>query len=168
MLLYLVIGIIHFDNLSHERVVAGILKKEITMIIDTVRGDVFRTALRHIAFAVNTNGYNGAGFAGLVASRHWPELADTGVKKLGSVMSRSVGEKTFYALVCHTLNRSGWKKTPEIVAQCLDSLDIPDGEPIAVVLMGSGRVGQMGGADVFAILGGLARSNQKIIVYTKE
>ena len=136
------------------------------MIVDTTRGDVFKTPYRHIAFAVNTEGYNDAGFAGAVSSRHWPELANTGAKKLGEVMSKNGKNKTFHALVCHSLGDDGWKKTAETVTRCLDSLDIPDDETIAIVLMGAGMVGQMGGADVYSILGGMARSKKKVAVYT--
>lgn len=135
------------------------------MIINTIRGDVFQAPHKHIAFAVNTEGYNDTGFAGAVSSRYWPELANTGAKKLGDVISKN-GDKTFHALVCHSLGGDGWKKTTEAVTRCLDSLDIPDDEVIAIVLMGAGMVGQMGGADVFSILGGMARSKKKVAVYT--
>jgi hypothetical protein len=33
--------------------------------------------------------------------------------------------------------------------------------------MGSGRVGQSGGADVYAILGAMARSRKRVVVYTR-
>lgn len=136
------------------------------MIVNTVRGNVFEAPHSHIAFAVNTEGFNDAGFAGQVSSRYWEGLANTGKKKLGDVLSQKAGEKTFHALVCHSLNENGWGKTAETVTKCLDSLDVPDDEPIAVVLMGGGMIGQMGGADVFAILGGMARSKKRVAVYT--
>lgn len=136
------------------------------MIVNTTRGDVFQSPNKHIAFAVNTEGYNDAGFAGAVSSRYWPELANTGATKLGDVISKNGKGKTFHALVCHSLGGDGWKKTAETVTKCLDSLDVPDGETIAIVLMGAGMVGQMGGADVFSIIGGMARSKKKVVVYT--
>ncbi len=136
------------------------------MIVNTIRGDVFKTPYRHIAFAVNTEGCNDAGFAGAVSSRHWPGLADTGAKKLGDVISKNGEGKTFHALVCHSFGGDGWKKTAETVTECLDSLDVPDDETIAIVLMGAGMIGKMGGADVFSILGGMARSKKKVAVYT--
>ncbi len=137
------------------------------MIVDTIRGDVFQTPYKHIVFAVNTEGYNDAGFAGAVSSRYWPELANTGKKQLGDVLMYTVGDKTFHAIVCHVLNaKEGWYYTPVIVEKCLDQLDVPDGETIAIVLMGAGVVGRMGGADVFSILGGIARSKKKVAVYT--
>ena len=59
---------------------------------------------------------------------------------------------------------NGWSQTPQLVEQCLDS--IPGNKEIAVVLMGSGLVGQMGGANVNAILGGIERSRKRIYVYS--
>ena len=138
------------------------------MIVGMFRGDIFKTSCCHIAFAVNTEGLNDAGFAGAVSSRYWPELADTGEKKLGEVMCKKSKKekKTFHALVCHSLDDGGWKGTAETVTKCLDSLDVPDDETIAIVLMGAGLIGQMGGADVFSILGGMARSKKRVTVYT--
>ena len=135
------------------------------MITDTVKGNVFEAPHAHIAFAVNTEGFNDAGFAGQVA-RNWTELANTGGNQLGEVLTHEVNGKTFHALVCHSLGGNGWSKTAQTVTQCLDTLDVPDNETIAVVLMDAGMVGQMGGADVFSILGGMARSKKRVAVYT--
>ncbi len=137
------------------------------MIIDTVRGDIFGTDCKHVGFAVNTQGYNDAGFAGMVASRHWPGLDNTGEKQLGEILSHMTAGKTFHALVCHSLDKGGWDKTAEVVTKCLDQLKIPEEEPIALVLMGSGPVGQAQGADVYAIMGGIARSKKSVIIYTR-
>lgn len=49
---------------------------------------------------------------------------------------------------------------------CLERLDI-DQEGLAIVLMGAGPIGQLGGADTFAILGGIARSAVRAYVYTR-
>jgi len=136
------------------------------MIVDMIRGNVFETPHPNIAFAVNTEGFNDAGFAGQVSSRYWKELTNTGKKKLGDVLSHKANGKSFHALVCHSFGGDGWKKTAETVTKCLDSLNVPDTETIAVVLMGAGLIGQMGGADVFAVLGGMARSRKRVSVYT--
>ena len=135
------------------------------MIVNTTYGDVFKTSNKHIAFAVNTEGFNAAGFAGSV-SRYWPKLANTGPKKLGDVISKNGTNKIFHALVCHSLGNDGWEKTAETVTKCLDSLDVPNDETIAIVLMGAGMIGQLGGANVFSILGGMARSKKRVDVYT--
>jgi hypothetical protein len=137
------------------------------MIVDIIQGDIFKTPHKHIAFATNTEGYNDAGFAGTVAFRYWPELTSIGPNKLGKVISKKIKGKIFHALVCHSLGSTGWRKTPQIITKCLDLLDVPDDETIAIVLVGTGGVGQIGGADVFSILGGMARSKKRIAVYTR-
>lgn len=63
------------------------------MIIDRVRGDIFKAPQRHIAFAVNTQGYNDAGFAGQVAKKIWPELANTGGNDIGDILTMDDGDK---------------------------------------------------------------------------
>lgn len=136
------------------------------MVVKTTRGNVFNTSHKHIAFAVNVEGYNDAGFAGQVASKFRPELANTGGNKLGEVISFEANGKTFHALVCHSLERGGWTETPKYAEQCLNMLDVPEDETIAVVLMGAGPVGQMMGADVKAIAEAMDRSKKKLEVYS--
>ena len=114
------------------------------MIVNITRGDVFQSPHRYIVFAVNTEGYNDAGFAGAVSSRYWPDLANI-ENKLGTVLRHNAGDKTFWALVCHSLGVNGWKQTDETVMRCLDKIEVADSETIAIVLMGAGMVGQMGG-----------------------
>ena len=54
-----------------------------------------------------------------------------------------------------------------VARECLDKIEVSDGEEIAVVLMGSGPVGMMQGADVEAILKGMEQSKKKLVVYTR-
>lgn len=137
------------------------------MIVDQVRGDIFEAPQKYIAFAVNAEGYNDAGFAAQVSARIWPKLADTGGNQLGEVLKHRSGNKTYYALVCHTLDLDGWKETPRIALECLDKIDVPNNEEIAVVLMGSGPVGKLQGANVDAIFKGMELSKKKLVVYTR-
>ena len=137
------------------------------MIVTRVSGDIFMAPQKHIAFAVNTQGHNDAGFAGQVSSRIWPELASTGGNKLGEVLTHKNGTKTFHALVCHSLDSGGWNDTPRVARECLDKIDAPADEEIAVVLMGSGPVGTIQGADVNTILAGMEQSKRKLVVYTR-
>ena len=137
------------------------------MIVNRVRGDIFTAPQKHIAFAVNTQGYNDAGFAGQVTSQIWPKLANTGGNKLGEVLTHKNGTKTYHALVCHSLDSGGWNDTPQVARECLDKIDVPNDEEIAVVLMGSGPVGMIQGADVNAILAGMEQSKKKLVVYTR-
>ncbi len=137
------------------------------MITLRVRGDIFAAPEKHIAFAVNTQGYNDAGFAGQVAARIWPRLAKTGGNKLGEVLTHRNGDKTYYAFVCHSLDEEGWSETPRVVREILDRLDVPDGDEIAIVLMGSGPVGLFEGVDVNAILPAMENSKKKLVVYSR-
>jgi hypothetical protein len=133
------------------------------VITNLIRGDIFKSRCKHIAFAVNAEGYNDAG---LVSSRFWPELATTGGNTLGEALHKQVSDTlALHALVCHELKGSGWDNTPRIVEECLNNLALPDEEPLSIVMIGGGLVGQMSGADVFAILGGVARSNKHCVVY---
>lgn len=135
------------------------------MIIDMVKGNILKGPEQHIAFAVNTHGFNDAGFAGLVA-QEWLQLAVTGGNEMGEVLEHNTEDATFHAMVCHSLSPGGWDETPETVTACLDALDVPEDEVIAVVAIGAGPIGQMGGADSYAILGAMARSKKRIKVYT--
>ena len=137
------------------------------MIVNRVCGDIFAATQKHIAFAVNTQGYNDAGFAGQVSSRIWPKLASTGGNELGEVLTHKNGNKTYHALVCHSLDSGGWNDTPHVARECIDKIEVSDDEEIAVVLMGSGPVGMMQGADVEAILKGMEKSKKKLVVYTR-
>ena len=138
------------------------------MIADFIKGDVFLGQERHVLFAVNTEGVNDAGFAGQVAL-FWPRLRNLGEQEMGSVLSyRSDGmDKTYHALVCHSLGSGGWKETPEALAICLAKLSHLGNQYVAAVLMGSGPVGRMMGADVGAILKVLAQSDLYLAIYTR-
>ena len=84
------------------------------MIVNRVRGDIFAAPQKHIAFAVNTQGYNDAGFAGQVSSRIWPKLVSTGGNELGEVLTHKNGNKTYHALVCHSLDSRGCNDQPGV------------------------------------------------------
>lgn len=45
------------------------------MVIKTIQEDIFKSEANHIAFAVNVEGFNDAGFAGQVSSQYWNELS---------------------------------------------------------------------------------------------
>lgn len=135
------------------------------MIVGRTQGDVFDTHLKHIAFAVSAEGYNNSGFAGAVSSLHWPELSLNSGNQLGEVLHHKSGEITFHALVCHDFGISGWTQTPQFVEQCLNSIE--GDEEIAIVLMGSGFVGQLNGANVEAIQDAIRRSEKKCHIYTR-
>ncbi|MDD4439711.1 MAG: hypothetical protein PHS04_17015 [Tissierellia bacterium] len=139
------------------------------MIKKQVSGDILESPHKHIVFAVNTEGYNDSGFAGMVA-RYYPELANTGGNELGDVITLSgkYKNKVFHAIVCHSLAPNpGWSKAPETVIQCLNQLEIPNEEPIATVKIGGGPIGVMMGADAKAILAAMEQSEKTLVVYSR-
>lgn len=135
------------------------------MITKVLNEDVFKTPYKHIAFAINTEGFNDAGFAGQVSGRYAPTLANTGKKQLGEIVSIQAGEKTFHGLVCHSL-KNGWKGAPEAITSCLEKIETD--EPIAVVLMGAGMIGQMSGADVIANAKAIHKAKKNIVLHSLE
>lgn len=134
------------------------------MVIKTVQDDIFNSEAKHIAFAVNTEGYNDAGFAGKVSSKYWPELAICGEHEIGTVLSKTVGDKTFHALVCHSLHNGWGENQAEVIKECFDNIPIND-EPIATIAIGTGFVGMMSGANFRQIVCGMHDSKQQIMLH---
>jgi hypothetical protein len=134
------------------------------MITHVVEGDVMDTPHKHIAFAINTEGFNDSGFAGFV-SKIAPKLANTGPKKLGEVITINAGHKTFHGLVCHSLAKGGWKDAPEAIVQCLNSIEVDDREPIAIIAIGSGEIGRILGASFVKNIRAINRSKKNCVVY---
>jgi hypothetical protein len=138
--------------------------------------DIWTGPERHIAFAVNAEGVMSGGFTDQVR-RCWPEIAQFGKQPMGTTRSQAVlvskgtadgranaTEKRLHALVCRTSR--DLSMTPEVITACLDSLPVPVGMPIAVLLPGAGQIGRSQGADVNAIYDAIARSKMVCVVYT--
>jgi hypothetical protein len=137
------------------------------MIIDIIKGDIFKDAPTDIVFAINMEGANDAGFAGLVAERYWPKLATLVPAGYGQVASHVKDGITFWAICCHSLDPGGWDFAPGFIEAGLNILF--GGNPkhtYSVVLMGAGMIGQMQGANVFANLGAIARAKPACKIYT--
>lgn len=133
------------------------------MIIETKRGNnILAGNETRIAFAVNTEGINDSGFAGKIANAYWPELANIGPCKLGTVLSKECDGVTFYALVCHSL-KDGWKKQTEVIRQCFDKIE--SDAPVASISIGTGLIGILSGANFAEIQAGMEASKAKIILY---
>ena len=133
------------------------------MIVKTQAENIFDTEAKHIVFAINSEGYNDSGFAGVVAKRYWSELLYFGNNEIGSVYSKTVGDKTFHAIVCHSLKK-GWKNQKEVIRECFDKIP-SNGELVSSIAIGTGLIGQMSGADFRQILCGMYESKQNIILY---
>ena len=134
------------------------------MIIHNKQGnDILNGGETQIAFAVNTEGCNDSGFAGLISRKYWPELASIGECKLGTVLTKTTTDGiTLYALVCHSL-KNGWNNQTETIQKCFDSIECDD--PIASISIGTGMIGVLSGADFAQIKKGMDLSKKKIILY---
>ncbi|MCL2280770.1 hypothetical protein FWC31_02685 [Candidatus Saccharibacteria bacterium] len=128
--------------------------------------DVFGYEGIDIAFAVNTEGFNDSGFAGQVAERFWPELANTEPCELGTVMSKTADDgRTYHALVCHSL-KNGWGgNQAEIIEKCFNNIPDSTERTVASIAIGRGLVGQLTGADTEQIEAGMEASKTSIILY---
>lgn len=132
------------------------------MIIMNKTGNILDGPEKRIAFAVNTEGANDAGFAGMVSCMFWPELAQIGPTKLGTVLVKETNGYTFYALCCHSL-RLGWQNQKEVIRRCFDAIE--SDEPIASIKIGTGLIGALSGADFKLIHEGMEESLKEIILY---
>ncbi len=137
------------------------------MVVKTVRDNIFNSEAKHIAFAINTEGFNDSGFAGQITSTYWPELENCGEHELGTVISKTIGDKTFHALVCHSLNNGWGDNQAEIIKKCFDLIPA-NGEPIATVAIGTGFGGRFGGANFRQIVCGMHDSQQQILLHSGD
>ncbi len=132
------------------------------MIIKTTSGDILKGNETRIAFAVNTEGVNDSGFAGMISQRFWPELAYIGETQLGTVLTKEVDGVEFFALCCHSLE-NGWNNQKEVITKCFDA--IPGDKPVASIAIGTGLVGVLSGANFALIKAGMEASKKEIILY---
>ena len=132
------------------------------MIIEVKKGDILKSGEKRIAFAINCEGKNDSGFAGMISDEFWPELAHIGKTELGTVLTKKVKDVEFFALCCHSIEK-GWRNQKEVIKQCFDS--IPGDEPVASVSIGTGMIGFLTGANPYLIRTGMNISSKKIILY---
>ena len=133
------------------------------MIVKTLPKDILKTDIKHIAFAINKEGYNDAGFAGQVSYIYWPELANIWENEIGTVLSRKFENKVFHAVVCHSLKEGWGNNQRETIRKCFDNIP-SNGEPIATIAIGTGLIGQLSGANFPQILCGMHDSQQQVIL----
>lgn len=132
------------------------------MIIKEKSGDILNNNETRIAFAVNTEGVNDAGFAGMISRMFWPELATIGETELGTVLTTKSNGIEFFALCCHSLH-DGWVNQKEVIQKCFDA--IPGDEPVASISIGTGMIGMLSGARFDLIKAGMEASKKEIILY---
>ena len=136
------------------------------MLKKVILKDIFEAEEKHIAFNINTEGYNDECFAADVAKRYWPEIEKSGKNKLGEVIPKKVGDKTYYAIVCYSLNDE-WKNTREIIKECFDKIET-NGEPIATIPIGTAYPDRLTHANFREILQGMQESKQDIVMYSNR
>lgn len=134
------------------------------MVVKTIQDDIFKTKAKNIAFAINKEGFNDSGFAGQVSRKYWPELSNCGEHEIGTVLSKTVGTKTYHALVSHSLKENWGENQAEIIKECFDNIP-SNGQPIATIAIGTGFVGMLSGADFRQIVCGMHDSQQQILLY---
>lgn len=98
----------------------------------------------------------------MISNRFWPELANIGETKLGTVLTKKLDGIEFFALCCHSL-KDGWNNQQKIIKECFDA--IPGDEPVASISIGTGLVGILSGANFDLIKEGMKASKKKIILY---
>lgn len=136
------------------------------MINNSINTDIFKTENKHIAFAVNKEGFNDSGFAGQVSSQYWPELANCGEHEIGTVLSKTCGDKTFHAIVCHSLHEGWGENQSEVIRDCFDKIE-SNGETISTIAIGTGLIGILGGAKFRQVLCGMHESKNNIVLHSR-
>lgn len=134
------------------------------MIVKTVQDNVFNSEAKHIAFAINVEGSINSGFARQVSRIYWNELENSGEHEIGTVLSKTVGDKTFHALVCHSLHNGWGENQADIIKECFDKIPA-NGEPIATVAIGTGFIGSRSNANFRQIICGMHDSKQEIMLH---
>lgn len=132
------------------------------MIIENKKRDDILEGESRIAFAVNTEGWNVTGFAEKISKKYWPELANMEKCELGTVLTKTIDNKTFYALVCYSLEK-GWDDQTEIIKKCFDSIET--NESIASAYIGKDFLCKLSGSNLRQIKEGIELSEKKIIFY---
>lgn len=135
------------------------------MVVKVVQDDILNTNAKHIAFAINTEGYNDTGFAGEIAKKYWNKLTNCGKHELGTVLSKKIGDITFHALVCHSLYKNFPDNQMEVIKKCFDSIP-SNGEEIATIAIGTRFSERINGADFKKIVCGMHASINPIRLYS--
>ena len=142
------------------------------MLIDSKEGqDIFEGQEDIIVFAINAEGVNDSGFAGIVSRKGWPELANMGECQIGDVFEKEIDGKRYCGIVCHTLSKiDGWG-TPEeqtrVIREAFNKIETRPGDIISSIAIGNGLIGKMSGSNYEAIVRGMHESDKDIVLYGK-
>jgi len=134
------------------------------MIIKTKKGNVLSCEEKHVCFAINVEGINDSGLAGVI-SQKWENLRYHGDLGYGVVLSKEIDGRVFHAIACHSLGKDGWRDAPAIIKKSLDKIGFEAGEEIACVRFGAGPVGVAQGADADANVAAMDDSSARVVIY---
>ena len=89
---------------------------------------------------------------------------NTSRKKLGEVISYRIDNKIIHICICFSLHENGFRRTSQLIEDCLNELSILEDEAIAVMIMATPEI-EIPEKETLAIFGGIARSNKHVIFY---
>lgn len=123
------------------------------------KNNIFLDGENRIAFTLNPDCSISEGFAGLVCSKYWPELANIKNPKLGTIFKHKSEGIMFYAMFCET--EKWWRNQEHLVIKCLNSIAIKD-KPLACV---SDAISEHKGPELSSIQRGMSHSEHRIVLY---
>lgn len=134
------------------------------MITKYTQGNILNSNHKTIILGTNTEGYNDAGLAGLIAKTYWPELDDHKQRPLGEIRTHITQDRTYHAIVCHNWEPDGWKYAPQILLETLDQIAQTNTEEMGSILIGSG-LGLLQGVPLAGIQQALDMTKAKLEIF---
>ena len=125
--------------------------------------DILDSGMKHICFAINSEGVDCSDFASYIQSHYWPELANVGQSKLGTSVTHERDGVFYHALVCYSVV-DGWKNTAAVVRRCFDSIETDD--PVASIGIGTDVLDCLHGSQFYAVCEGMEDSKKTIVLYS--
>ena len=134
------------------------------MIDNIIKGNIHdkgQVPCEHIVFGVSPQG------ARDLIIEISVNKANTDRKKIGDVISYRIDDKILHICVCFSLHENGFRRTSQVIEDCLNELDIFENETVAVMITDNSGI-KIPEEKALTILGGIARSNKHVVFYYKE
>ena len=132
------------------------------MIKNVKFGSIFNCKEKHVIFAINKEGISDSTYTKKLVNMGFNELEASDSNKLGSVISKNIGDKTYHAISCYSL-RFGWENAKEYLHKGLDNLNI--NEDVAIVEIGNEPTQKALGADYIEMKKEMQNSSKKLVLY---
>lgn len=132
-----------------------------------INGRINETNCRHIASMVSVSGSYEFGEVGKFLGRFWPDLSEINEMQIGTTLSHLTEGRNFHLLACYSREWDEKTKMPGFLEQCLNKLQIPEGETIALQVSDyhpSKKTDEIV-CGIYEILGAIARSKVSAVVY---